>query len=235
VLDMKPISLPGRDSRANEIYDVLREAILTNQLAPSERLLEEAIAKMVSASRTPVREALHRLEMDGLVRQTSRGAVVTDHSADELAELCVVRESLEGLAARLAAGSRSDTELSVVDATLDSYERAIEAGAVDDVVEANHAFHEAVWQASHNRYLMDQLELLRGVIERLDTTTLTTPERQHEALDEHRSIARAIEDRDAARAEELTRAHVAKGTALRIIHKRSLQRSQRRKRAEGFR
>lgn len=231
---MNSISLPGRGSRADEIYEVLREAILSGRLEPNERLREEEIAKTVSASRTPVREALHRLEMDGLLRQTSRGVVVTDYSADELAELCVVRESLEGVASRLAASSRSETELALIHAALDAYRAAIEGDDIGIVIETNHGFHDAIWQASHNRYLMRHLELLRGLIERLDTTTLSTPERQREGLDEHVAIAAAIEERDAERADELTRRHFSKATALRIMHKRSLQRSGRRQIGEAF-
>src|ERR1051326_8637601 len=106
VSSSRSISLPGKRSRADELYDHLRAAIVQGTLEPNTRLVELALAREAGISRTPVREALHRLEVDGLVRTSSRGMVVVDFSEDELVELCVAREGIESMVARLAAAAR---------------------------------------------------------------------------------------------------------------------------------
>ena len=120
-------NLTGRGSRAHQIYDWLRGAILSGELRPDERLVEETIARRARVSRTPVREALQRLEMDGLVRITGRGVMVTAYSDDELYDLCVAREGMEGLVARLAANSRTDFDLLTFEHIMEETREATQA------------------------------------------------------------------------------------------------------------
>lgn len=210
------ISLPGRGPRADEVYRYLRAAILRGELEPSERLVEQAIAERAQVSRTPVREALHRLEEDGLVRSGSRGVAVVELSDDELYELCVVREGMEGLAARLAAAARTELAIASLRHILDETRAAIDAGDVGRLVDLNHAFHETVWRAARNRYLANELALLRSLIERLQATTLSVPDRQVEALAEHERLVQALDDGDAAAAEAITRRHFQTAMAIRL-------------------
>jgi DNA-binding GntR family transcriptional regulator len=210
------ITLPGRASRAEELYAYLREVILSGSLPPGARLVEEMLARGAGVSRTPVREALHRLEADGLVQNTSHGVVVTAYTDEELYDLCVAREGMEGLAARLAATTRSDLDLASFERIMDASRDATQAGDVARIVELNHAFHEAVWRAARNRYLTNELRLLRGLIERLQPTTLSGRERQIQALDEHSKMVDALTRGDSAAAEAICRHHFQVAMAIRL-------------------
>ena len=214
------IRLSGRGARADEVYFYLRDAIADGTLPPGERLVEGAVARTAGVSRTPVREALHRLEVDGLVRMSNRGLVVADFSSDELADLCRVRVELEGLACRLAAAARTDDDLAVLDDILNGTTTAVAAADVVRLVALNHAFHRAVAKAARNIYFENQLDQLRSLIERLQTTTLTEPERQSETLAAHRKIVQAISARDEDGAAAAGRAHFASAAAIRLRNKR---------------
>jgi DNA-binding GntR family transcriptional regulator len=205
-------------SRADEVYESLRYRILNGELTPNNRLIEQAIATDAGVSRTPVREALHRLEVDGLVESKGRSIVVAGLSAEDLSELGTVRESLEGLAARLAALARSDIDVATLERLVADSE---EAAANDDVarfVEINHAFHEVIWTSARNRYLARQLALLRSLIERRQSTTLASRERRADALIEHAAIVRAIVARDPDSAEAAARAHFRNALTIRILN-----------------
>ena len=211
-----PIRLPGRTHRADELYEYLRGAILDGTLPPEERVVEQKIAKMASVSRTPVREALHRLEMDGLVAAGGRGLVVVDHSIAEMTELCTVREELEGFASRLGASSRSELDLATLEQIVEESREATTAHDVPRLIELNHLFHETIWESARNRYLARQLGLLRGLIERRGSSTLADPKRQTEALAEHVAIFDAISRQDPEAAAQATHEHFRKAMGLRL-------------------
>jgi DNA-binding GntR family transcriptional regulator len=216
------IVLPGKRPRADELYDHLRAAIIQGDLQPNERLVEQAIAEQAQVSRTPVREALQRLEVDGLVRISSRGMVVVEFSDDELVELCVAREGMEGLAAGLAAIVRSDFTIATLERILEQTREATDAHDTYQLVSLNHAFHETIWQGARNRYLASELRLLRSLIERLQTTTLSSRPRQLESLREHTEIADALRRKDAADAEAVTRRHFRTAMSIRLSRRAML-------------
>lgn len=215
-MPLTELRLKGRQSRALELYERLRTAIHEGRLRPGERLVEDALAAVAHTSRTPVREALRKLEAEGLVRAAGRGMVVSAPTWDELAELCDVREVLEGMAARRAAESRSETEVAIFERLVDAMRSASRAGDVDALIEGNRRFHEALWRAARNRYLARQLAALRGAIDRLQPTTLHDPHRRAEVAEEHERILRALVDKDPDAAERHARAHFRNGEALRL-------------------
>jgi DNA-binding GntR family transcriptional regulator len=208
--------LPGKRSKAEELYEFLRTAILDGVLEPNERVVEENIAVMASVSRTPVREAIRRLEVDNLLQDTGRGLVIGSVSPDELAELCAVREVLEGMASRLAATARSEIDVLNLQNILHDYQQATEKQDVQRLVALNHAFHETIWQAARNRYLFHELVTLRENIERLQKTTLHEPGRQREALAQHKIVLEAIINQDGDTAERLARQHFREAMAIRL-------------------
>lgn len=218
-MPLDPVTLPGRRSRAQELYNWLRAAILSGELKPHERLVETTIADLASVSRTPVREALHRLEVDGLIGEGENGGLeVIGFSLDELADLCAVRETLEGMAAELAAVSRSAMEIATL-RNLVALEEEAHGGAnvsIEQLIEMNHSFHETLWRASRNRYLADELKHLRSLIERLQESTLRSADRLEQAITEHKAIVDALEARDSALAGELTRDHFRNAMARRL-------------------
>lgn len=213
---IKRIRLPGVRSRADELHDFLRDAILSGELRPNERLVEASIARIANVSRTPVREALQRLEVDGLVRSNKDGIVVTAYDHEELYDLCVARVGLEGLVAGLAASICTDFDVAHLRSIMAEMEEATEVGAVQRLVELNRAFHDSIWRAARNRYLARELHLLRGLIDRLQGTTLAAVERQREALDEHNELVRALQLRDAGAAEQVARRHAQKAVTIRL-------------------
>jgi DNA-binding GntR family transcriptional regulator len=215
-MPLSKIDLSGEGSRAQKLYEFLRNAILNGTLEPNERLVEETIAALASVSRTPVREAIRRLEADDLIQNTGQGWVVGAFSPDELAELCTVREALEGLASRLAATARSEIEVLGLRRILSDYRKATETQDVPRLVALNHAFHETIWQAARNRYLFQQLVTLRSHIERMQKTTLSIPSRQQDALVQHELLLEAIVRRDAEEAERLACQHFREAMALRM-------------------
>lgn len=204
--------------QADRIYELLRQAILSGRLAPNERLVEATIAARAQVSRTPVREALHRLAMDGLVQETGRGVVVCPVDINLLGELCAVRETLEGMVTRLAAISRSDAELTALKRTHGEFRQGIVEGAsVGHLVQLSHTFHTIIWQASHNRYLAQQLRAIREQIERVQNNELFDSWRRSSAVSEHELILQAIADRDPDAAERAARAHYQEATVLRLV------------------
>jgi DNA-binding GntR family transcriptional regulator len=216
---LKPVQLPQQRSRANELYDWLRDAIVSGKLQPHERLVETTVAQLASVSRTPVREALHRLEVDGFVREGDGGMEVCGFSLDELSDLCAVRETLEGMAARLAAGSHSEMEIATLRQLVSEEERLLDEKGDQVVlarVELNHSFHDVLWRTSRNRYLADTLHHLRSLIERMQDTTLRYRDRIHEAVEEHKQIVDALERRDGDAAEERARRHLRHAMARRL-------------------
>ena len=216
------ITLPGRASRAHELYEVLRKAILDGTVQPGERLVEETLAAMASVSRTPVREAIRKLEADGLIEDTGSGVAAVGIATDALAEVCVVREVLEGLACRLAAAARTELDVLTLEGLAARWSAALEEGGdKEQLVRLNHAFHETIWRAAGNRYLVEQLIALRDRIELSRRTTLATPGRPEEAMGEHAQLIDAIVRRDGDAADELARFHFRRAMAIRLASLRS--------------
>jgi len=200
------------------VYITLRQDILNNTYRPGQRLSEEAIAQELNVSRTPVREALKRLHAEGFVEITPhRGAVVRDPSGEELAELCAVREVLEGLAARLAARSISLIEVYSLERLLAEMEAAMAEGRLADLDALNFQFHETIWIASRNRYLAHQLRQLRQFVHRLQESTLTVQGRKEEAYREHKALFEACAAGNPDEAERLAREHVRKAESVRLM------------------
>jgi DNA-binding GntR family transcriptional regulator len=223
ILALTSITLPGRQSRAREVYTALREAILDGTLMSGDRLIEDQIAAMASVSRTPVREAIRRLEAEGFLEDSESGAVAVAVTLTQkaLAEICEVREALEGLASRRAALARSEMVPLTLRDLVERWGVALQNNADEqEFVRLNHVFHETLWDASGNAYLVEQLRILRTRIELSGRSTLGTPERAAEAMAEHAELLEAITRRDADAAEELARSHFRRALAVRLANVR---------------
>jgi DNA-binding GntR family transcriptional regulator len=204
-------------SSADKVYDWLLEALRRGTLSPGEPLREEAIAQELQVSRTPVREALRRLQAEGFVATgPRRGIIVREPAYDELSELCVVRETLESLAARLAAGSITSAELYLLEELSREMEQAYREGQFEALARLNAEFHAVIWRASRNRYLARHLDKIRLLIARRQGTTLTYPGRAEEMLQEHRLLLDAIKRGDADRAAQIAHQHMARAHMIRM-------------------
>jgi DNA-binding GntR family transcriptional regulator len=198
---------PAETSRGQHVYVTLTAAIRDGQLRPGMRLREVEIAAELGVSRTPVREALKRLQADGLAEATLHaGMTVTSLSRQQIIELYAMRIELEGMAARLAAQFATDQEIAALQAHLQAAEAALEDAA--ESATRNRAFHACIYRASHNRYLLQTLDSLSTSLALLPHTTYDVAARPAAALAEHRAIVEAIWANAPDDAEAAARAHM---------------------------
>ena len=201
--------------RGEAAYQYIRSALRAGQFKPGERLREIELAKQIGLSRTPIREALSRLEAEGLVtHDATRGVVVAELDYSMLTELYYMREVLEGTAARLVAQHASSVEISILDDLCHQYEAAL--GDEAALTASNRRFHETLYRCSHNRYLLNMVTVLHDALSLLTGTTLGDPGRGEETLREHRAVVTAIRARDADAAEQALRAHIQTAHKVRM-------------------
>ncbi len=192
-----------------QVYSALREAIVGGRLRPGERIVEDRVCADLGVSRSPLREALRRLEGEGLVTiLPRRGAVVTELTARDGEDLFAVREALEGLAASLATRYITAEELAELEDVCLAMDKCIAARDMAAVAELNTQFHELIGAASRNRWTREFLSGIKAQIRRVYRSSLEVPSRALESLAEHRMILDALKMRDAALAERAARQHV---------------------------
>jgi DNA-binding GntR family transcriptional regulator len=194
-------------SRSEHVYRKIRQAIEQGEWSPGQRVMEVEVAGWLQLSRTPVREAIRRLEREGLLQhEPHNGLIVARLDRQAVMELYVMREALEGMAARLCARHASDLE---VQSLLDLVERE---RVLDSDPEAaarhNRRFHEAIHRGAHNRYLEKSLAAVNDSMWLLGKPLMLLPERAQTAVNEHGGLAAAIARRDPDAAENAARDHV---------------------------
>lgn len=206
-----PVKLDTYKPLREVVFDTLREAIISGLLRPGERLMEIQLAEELGVSRTPIREAIRKLELEGFVVMVPRkGAYVAGISLKDIADVFEVRASLESLAAGLAAERITDEELEELERILVRKGEIIEHGDVTDYVNADTEFHDKLYRASRNQRLLQILSNLQDEIHRFRSVSLAYPGRMKEALEEHRKIVEAVADRNIARAQALAWEHIEK-------------------------
>jgi DNA-binding GntR family transcriptional regulator len=188
-------------------YLLILEAIDHGEFRPGDRLVESELAERFGVSRTPVREALQRLETQAVLARDGRSLIVASLDHDQLGELYVVRAELEGLAARLAAQHAAPEEIRVLFDMVEKDRKLIGRPAL--LSRANKRFHRQIHLASHNRYLVQQLEMVHRTMALLATTSLAAPGRDAAALAEHQRIVEAIAARDGDAADAAIRQHIS--------------------------
>ncbi len=199
-----------------DAYALIVEAIEGGTFRPGDRLVEAELAERFGVSRTPVREALQRLETQAMLTRDGRSLFVASLDHNELAELYAVRAELEGLAARLAAQHATPEEIAVLRAMV--AEDGALLGDPQSLARANRRFHRQIHLASHNRFLVQQLELVHRSMALMAKTTLAAEGRDIDALAEHGRIVEAIAARDGEGACAALRSHISRAyeTRLRI-------------------
>jgi DNA-binding GntR family transcriptional regulator len=196
-------------------YEALLGAIRQNKFQPGQRLLETQICEWLHISRTPVREAMRRLQAQGLLEHRPGGGVtVCLHDFHAVAELYVFRETLEGTAAGLAAQHADKTEIDLLMALVKIQQDLPQDAEIH--ARENKVFHDHLYRAAHNQFLLKSLQSLHESVALLGRTTLSVPGRIDVAVREHGEIVSAIVARDPQRAQDMARQHVRNSYQARV-------------------
>lgn len=218
MMDNLDALLPLRDV----VFKTLRRAILTGELKPGERLMEIHLADKLGVSRTPIREAIRKLELEGLVVMVPRrGAQVAHITSKGMSEVLEVRLALEELAVGLACDRITDEEIDRLLVACTAFEKAVETGDISKITNADVAFHDIIEEASHNARLSQIIsnlaeQMYRYRVEYIkDNTGWTT------LISEHRMITDAIVKRDPSLATQAMHVHIKnqENTILRLLKK----------------
>lgn len=205
--------IPSSDA----VHAALREAILSGVLRPGSRLGEEELASRFAVSRTPVREAILRLEVERLAeRRSRRGLVVATISPDEILDLYVVRQAIDSHAAFLAAQHASPLERQRLERLHDRMVQSQRSGEFAELAQLNLQFHELIGHAAHSPLLMQFMSEVHHRVRRFTTTTFAYGDRALIALDEHRELINAINAREAQRAHDIAHTHMGRALEIRI-------------------
>ncbi len=197
-----------------DAYELILEAIDTGTYKPGSRLVESELAERFGVSRTPIREALQRLETQSLLTRDGRSLIVASLDHSQLSELYVVRGSLEGLAARLAARHATPEELAVLRDMLEADRKLTHDP--EAMSRANRRFHKQIHLASHNRFLVQQLDLVHRSMALLASTSIAVQGRPADTLEEHERIVKAIEAGDGDAADKALRDHISQAFIIRL-------------------
>lgn len=197
--------LPLRDV----VFNTLRQAILRGELQPGERLLEIHLADKLGVSRTPIREAIRKLELDGLVVMIPRkGAVVAEITEKSLRDVLEVRKALEELAVKLACKKIKDEEIDELKKATKEFEDALKDGDITVYAEADVKFHDIIYRTTDNQRLIQLLYNLREQMYRYRVEYLKRDDSHEKLLEEHQYIVDMLEKRDEKRAMEAICRHI---------------------------
>lgn len=202
---------------ADSVYQTLRDAIVEGRLHAGDSLIEWHVARQFGTSRTPVREALLRLEAEGLAFRVPRRGLVVRHVSDhEIREVYAVRTALEALAAQEAAKEAMPSDIAHLRWINQRLTEAIEHDDFGSVPALTNEFHQAVASAAHNSMLRRFIVQAQDWTRRVGTSTVSLPGRRSAAVDEHLRLIDAIAARDAESAERLAREHMATGREFQL-------------------
>ncbi|MBC7761065.1 MAG: GntR family transcriptional regulator [Candidatus Saccharibacteria bacterium] len=199
----------------DSIHEALRNDILSGAVRSGEAMREVLLAQRFGVSRTPVRQALGRLEQERLLERGARGLFVKHIDAREVVQVYDIRIMLEAESSSQAALSRDSSDLARLEGLLARDRSLIDPSDRDRKVN-NLEFHSAIWAAAHNPVLTDLLERLSSHLIHTPRSTLSVGDRWAEALQEHTAIIAAISDRDGVRAGVLARRHMERAREIRL-------------------
>ncbi len=197
--------LPLRDV----VFNTLRQAILKGELAPGERLMEIQLAEKLGVSRTPIREAIRKLELEGLVLMIPRkGAEVAKISEKSLRDVLEVRRSLEELAIELACERMGAEDMHRLEQCQESFCRAIRSGSPMEMAESDESFHDVIYQSTGNEKLVQMLNNLREQMYRYRLEYIKDEDKRQVLMVEHEHILSALKVRNLAEAKMAAREHI---------------------------
>lgn len=203
-----------RRSLGEQVTEIVRAMITTDQLKPGQRIVAKSLAAQIGTSRTPVREALHRLEQEKLVvRREQGGYEVRPLTPREVKEATGIRAALESYAVELATGRIGPRELERLEKNLADFARALERGDGKRLVELNTAFHQTLYRAADSELLLHFIGELATVLHRMRVALLSNPSAARRSLKDHRRLLEAIRRGEARQARRICREHILAGGA----------------------
>ena len=210
---LKPVGKPR--SVGDAVYDALKGAIIKGDLAPGQRLVEHRLSQQLKTSRIPVREAIKKLEQEGLVEKPlQRGFIVKSMSKGEIEEIFGIRAVLESYAAYLATERVTDALMRSLEESIQEYRDGLGQNDVDKMMAANTRFHETIYKASGSQKLHALINNFRDHIHRYRKALLHTPDFARISLEDHVQMMRAMKAGDKVQVEELVRKHILRGKGI---------------------
>ena len=197
--------LPLRDV----VFNTLRQAILRGELKPGERLMEIQLANKLGVSRTPIREAIRKLELEGLVLMIPRkGAEVAEITEKSLRDVLEVRRALEELAVELVCEKITEEQIQDLKDAAEEFKESLESGDITRIAEADVKFHDVIYMATDNQKLIQLLNNLREQMYRYRVEYLKRSDFHQQLIDEHEEIIETIESGQKDRAVQVVCQHV---------------------------
>lgn len=205
-------ALPERIPMGEHVFEYLRQEIIKGTIPAGDRLVESRMAQTLGVSRTPVREAIHKLEREGFVsKQPKGGFVVLGLDREDIEETFGIRSVLEGYAARLATIKHKPIELDALEEKIDEYQRLLHQGDLEALPEVNTQFHDLLYALSRSPKLVKMINGLRDQIFRFRQIILKQEEMARVSHEDHRRMLALIRKRDTDRVEQMVREHILRG------------------------
>jgi DNA-binding GntR family transcriptional regulator len=209
------IRVGKRKSLREEVYDSLKKSILHGKLKAGQRLIEENLAHQIGISRTPVREAFHKLERDDLVTRLPKGGfAVREFTKEDVEEIFGIRSALESYAAYLATFHIPPERISILEKKIEESERALENGDDEKVVQLHTEFHDLLYKSCKSKKLTDMINNFRDYFYRYRSALLHTKEGFTYSLEGHRQMLEAMKNKNARLVERLVRKHLERGKEI---------------------
>ena len=210
---MAKIENNGNDGSLNslraKVFNVIQNDILNGKYQYGDNLVETRLCEEMGVSRTPIREAIRQLELEGLVQSIpNKGAIVKGISTQDIDDIYTIRMLIEGLAARWATEKITDAELDELKEAIDFEEFYTLKNDTIHLLLFDSRFHEIIFKASKSKPLMHTLSTFHHYIQRARNASFATPGRAQSALQEHKSILQAILERNPEKAEKLIIEHI---------------------------
>lgn len=229
--DGQQVIRKGRFLR-EQVYRKLKESILNVMLEPNQRLIEEKLAAEMGTSRTPVREAIQKLEKEGLIHKLPRGGFAVNVIADEdIEEVFGVRSVLEGYAGYLATLRATEEDLRAMESIVKRQEICLDNGETDEIIRLNTDFHDILYACAKSKKLIAIINDLRDFIFRYRILILRYEGMATIAIQDHKDMIALMKAKNARQVEKLVRKHIIRGMGL--IKKKMRQEARRKRRSNG--
>ncbi|MFB3887545.1 MAG: GntR family transcriptional regulator [Thermodesulfobacteriota bacterium] len=204
-----------RKSLLEEVYDSLRKSILHGKLKGGERLIEEQLAHQIGISRTPIREAFHKLERDELVTRLPKGGfAVREFTKEDVEEIFGIRSALESYAVLLATSHISPERISILEKKIEETEKAMKNRDRDKVIHLHTEFHDLLYKSCKSNKLIEMINNFRDYFYRYRPALLRNEKTVRDSIEDHRQMLGAMKKKNPRLVEKLVRNHLRKGKEI---------------------